>query len=79
MQRIVSALQFTVAPITRTIRNIPVKVALDHSDGMPAGCVVNLDDITTLPKLLVKQRMTVLSAEKMQQINDAIRFGLDLD
>jgi mRNA interferase MazF len=69
----------TVAPITRTIRNIPVEVALDNSDGMPARCVVNLDDITTLPKLLIKQRMTVLSAEKMQQINDAIRFALDLD
>jgi mRNA-degrading endonuclease toxin of MazEF toxin-antitoxin module len=41
--------------------------------------VVNLDDITTLPKLLIKQRITVLSAEKMQQINDAIRFALDLD
>jgi mRNA interferase MazF len=47
----------TVAPITRTIRNIPVEVALDRSDGMPAHCVVNLDDITTLPKVLIKQRI----------------------
>ena len=69
----------TVAPITRTIRNIPVEVALDHSDGMPARCVVNLDDLTTLPKILIKQRMTALSAEKMEQVNQAIRFALDLD
>ena len=69
----------TVAPITRTIRNIPVEVALDRSDGMPARCVVNLDDITTLPKVLIKQRITVLSAEKIHQIDDAIRFALDLD
>jgi mRNA interferase MazF len=41
----------TVAPITRTIRNIPVEVALDRSDGMPAHCVVNLDDITTAAKI----------------------------
>ncbi len=68
----------TVAPITRTIRNIPVEVALDRSDGMPAHCV-NLDDITTLPKVLIKQRITVLSAEKIHQIDDAIRFALDLD
>ena len=69
----------TVAPVTRTIRNIPVEVLLDHSDGMPARCVVNLDDITTLPKSLVKERVTVLSAEKIQKVDEAIRFALDLD
>jgi len=69
----------TVAPITRTIRNIPVEVALDRGDGMPARCVANLDDITTLPKVLIKQRITALSTEKMEQVNQAIRFALDLD
>ena len=69
----------TVAPVTRTIRNIPVEVSLDRRDGMPARCVANLDDITTLPKVLIKQRITVLSAEKIRQIDEAIRFALDLD
>ena len=69
----------TVAPITRTIRNIPVEVLLDRSDGMPARCVVNLDDITTVPKSLIKQRVTTLSPEKIQKIDEAIRFALDLN
>ena len=69
----------TVAPVTRTIRSIPVEVRLDRSDGMPARCVVNLDDITTQPKVLVKQRITALSPEKIRQIDDAIRFALDLE
>jgi mRNA interferase MazF len=69
----------TVAPVTRTIRNIPVEVLLDQNDAMPTRCVVNLDDITTLPKSLIKQRITSLSAEKIQKIDDAIRFALDLD
>jgi len=69
----------TVAPVTRTIRNIPVEVLLDQSDGMPVRCVVNLDDLTTLPKSLIKQRITTLSAERIQQIDDAIRFALDLN
>lgn len=69
----------TVAPVTRTIRNIPVEVILDGSDGMPARCVVNLDDITTLPKVLIKQRITDLSRERIRQIDAAIRFALDLD
>jgi mRNA-degrading endonuclease toxin of MazEF toxin-antitoxin module len=46
---------------------------------MPARCVVNLDDITTLPKSLIKQRITALTAEKIDQIDAAIRFALALD
>jgi len=37
-----------------------------------------VDDITTIPKSLIKGRIAVLSAERMQQIEDAIRFALDL-
>ena len=69
----------TVAPVTRTTRNIPVEVPLDREDGMPVRCVINLDDITILPKVLVKQRITALSTEKVKQIDEAIRFALDLD
>jgi mRNA interferase MazF len=69
----------TVAPVTRTIRKIPVEVLLDRIDGMPTRCVVNLDDITTIPKVLIKQRITDLSREKIGQIDAAIRFALDLD
>jgi mRNA interferase MazF len=68
----------TVAPVTRTIRNIPVEVALDERDGLPSRCVANLDDIATIPKTLIKRRIAVLSLEKMQQIEEAIRFALDL-
>ncbi|MGH7844151.1 MAG: type II toxin-antitoxin system PemK/MazF family toxin [Candidatus Binatia bacterium] len=69
----------TVAPVTRTVRNIPVEVLLDQGDGMPTRCAVNLDDITTLPKTLIGQRITVLSSDKIHQIDEAIRFALDLD
>jgi len=69
----------TVAPVTRTIRDIPVELLLDPSDGMPTRCVVNLDDITTIPKSLIKQRITSLSPERIHQIDEAIRFALDLD
>ena len=68
----------TVAPITRTIRNIPVEVVLDESDGLPSRCVANLDDIATIPKTLIKRRIAVLSVEKMQEVEAAIRFALDL-
>ena len=67
----------TVVPVTRTIRNIPVEVLLGRDKGLPSRCAVNVDDITTIPKFLIKGRIAVLSAERMQQIEDAIRFALD--
>jgi mRNA interferase MazF len=68
----------TVAPVTRTIRNIPVEVTLDRADGLPVRCVVNVDDITTIPKALVTRRIVTLSDERMREIAEAIRFALDL-
>lgn len=34
-----------VAPITRTIRNIPTEIALDTDDGLPAPCVAACDNL----------------------------------
>jgi len=67
----------TVAIITRTIRNIPVEVLLGQEDRMPTDCVVNLDDILTLPKSRLTERITTLSPEKMTAVAKAIVFALD--
>ncbi len=68
----------TVAAVTRTIRGIPSEVRLGPDDGMPTECVVNLDDILTIPKALLSERITSLSPEKLALAADAIRFSLDL-
>jgi mRNA-degrading endonuclease toxin of MazEF toxin-antitoxin module len=64
--------------VTRTIRDIPVEVLLEQEDGMPAKCVVNLDEILTIPKSRLIERITVLSPEKMAAVAKAIVFALDL-
>jgi len=69
----------TVAVITRTIRRIPVEVSLDVEDGMPEKCVVNVDNIMTIPKSLLTERITVLSHDKIALVNRAILFALDID
>ncbi len=66
----------TVAEITSTIRGIPVEVMLDHEDGMPKKCIVNLDTMATIRKELLKERITTLREEKIGQINSAIKFAL---
>jgi len=53
-------------------------LALFRGNGLPSRCVVNLDDIATIPKSLLKQQITVLSGGKMQQIDEEIGFALDL-
>ena len=68
----------TVAPVTRTVRDIPVEVPLDRADGLSTRCVVNLDDITIIPKTVVTERISTLSAERMREIDEAVRFALDL-
>jgi mRNA interferase MazF len=68
----------TVGAVTRTIRNIPVEVLLDTNDGMPQHCVVNLDEILTIPKTRLVERITSLSNEKMVSVVKAISFALDL-
>ncbi len=69
----------TVAPVTKTIRGIPVEVPLGLEDGMPEACVVNLDSILTIPKASVKERISALSADRMAAIALAAKFALDLE
>ncbi len=68
----------TVVVITRTIRNIPVEVLLAREDGMPTDCVINLDNILTVPKSRLTERITTLSPEKMTAVAKAVVFALDL-
>jgi len=68
----------TVALITRTIRDIAAEVRLDQRDGMPSLCVVSLDSINTYAKWRLTERITILSDEKMAQVEAAIRFALGM-
>jgi mRNA interferase MazF len=68
----------TVAEVTSTIRGIPVEVELGPEDGLPKKCAANLDTIVTIRKSLLTERITMLSREKIEQIDAAIKFALSL-
>ena len=68
----------TVAPITRTIRNIPTEVGLGPEDGMPAKCVVSADDLLTVAKSRLMDRVAEISPAKMSAVATAVKFALDL-
>jgi len=56
-----------------------VEVRLGLEDGLPEECVVNADNILTIPKVSLSGPITLLSAEKMAQVAQAVKFALDLD
>lgn len=68
----------TVVPLTRTIRSIPVEVAMGPSDGVPHRSVASADSITTIPKRLVADYLGTLSPAKLKAVDRAIAFALDL-
>jgi mRNA interferase MazF len=70
--------EVTVAPITTTVRDIPSEVFLTKQDGMKRDCAINLDHIQTVSKGKIESLITALSADKLQQVNDAIQFALNL-
>lgn len=70
--------EVTVAPITTTVRDIPSEVFLTKQDGMKRDCAINLDHIQTVSKGKIESLITTLSADKLQQVSDAIQFALNL-
>lgn len=69
----------TVVEVTTTIRGIPSEVALATRDGLPRRCVANADNLLTIPKAWLESRIAELRREKLAELDDAIRFALQLD
>jgi mRNA interferase MazF len=68
----------TVATVTGTIRGIRTEVPLSIEDGMRRDSVVNLDDILTIRISVLRDRLTTLTPGKMSEVEDAIKFALDI-
>jgi mRNA interferase MazF len=69
----------TVAPITYTIRSIPTEVVLTEADGLPSICVANFDNVQTVPKSNIGDRIAQLPRGKMKEAATAASFALGFD
>ena len=69
----------TVAPITSTIRSIPTEVVLTEEDGLPDMCAANFDNLQTVPKGSIGDRISHLTTKKMKEAALAVAFALGLD
>lgn len=61
-----------VAPLTRTIRAIPTEVRLGPDDGLVTACAVSLDNVRTVPRALLTERLTTLSGMRMFDVCRAL-------
>jgi mRNA-degrading endonuclease toxin of MazEF toxin-antitoxin module len=66
-------------PATRTIRGIPTEVKLDEHDGMPAECVLSLDNVTLMPKAFFRERICALDPERMASVCRALGVATGCD
>jgi mRNA interferase MazF len=69
----------TVAPITSTIHSIPTQVVLTKADGLPNTCAASFDNIQTVPKRNIGDRIARLPGRKMKEAAAALSFALGFD
>ena len=71
--------KITIAEVTRVIRRLPSEIPLGFSDGMPAECVINTDNLHTIPKGRFRGFIAGLSPEKLFALDNALRYSLELE
>lgn len=71
--------QVVVAYLTSKIRDIPTEVELGADEGVPRDCVVNLDNLRTVPSALLTDRIASLSGARMHQVCRALAIATGCD
>ena len=69
----------TIAPITSMSRSIPTELLLTKQDGVPHTCAANFDNLQTVPKSNIGNRITRLTSLRMKEVAVAVSFALGLD
>lgn len=64
-----------VVPATRTVRGIPTEVPLDRDDGMPERCVLSFDNVRTVRKAHLTERITKLGPDRMRDLCRALEIA----
>ena len=67
--------KFVAAEITTTIRNIPVEIPLGQRDGLSKPCVANCDNLRTLARTSLVERISKLPARRSSEVKRAIGYA----
>jgi mRNA interferase MazF len=72
-------LAITIAEVSTTVRGIRSEVALAPRDGMPRSCVIQTDNLSTIPKTLLETKIVSLAKAKLDELDEALRYALGLE
>jgi mRNA interferase MazF len=66
-----------VAALTRTRRGLASELVLTaEEDGLPSDCIVNFDNVHTLPRSRFRRQVTQLSPRRMAQACRTLRDAM---
>lgn len=57
-----------VAVLTRVRRGLVSEMVLTEADGVPTDCVVNFDNLHTIPRETFRTRVTTLPPQRMVEV-----------
>ena len=61
-----------VAPVTRTVRQIPTEVNLGESHGLPDACVASFDNLQPIRRSFLTERAGQLQVDQLGEIRRAL-------
>jgi mRNA interferase MazF len=67
-----------VGLVTRTRRGLETEVSLGGREGLPCTCVLNLDNILTVPRQCLTRQMGSLTSDKVDQLDQALKVSLGI-
>jgi mRNA interferase MazF len=71
--------QVTVAPVTSTARGLSVEIPVGPANGLGHDSVVNCDNIVTIPKTALGERIGYLLPPQEAALTGAIHVAFDLE
>lgn len=61
-----------VAPVSRTVRDIPTEIALGSPDGLPVACAASFDNLQPVNRRLLTERVGALAPQRRTEICRAL-------
>ena len=72
-------MQVTVAPVTSTARGLSVEIPVGRANGLGHDSVVNCDNIVTIPKTALGERIGYLLPPQEAALTAALHVAFDLE
>ena len=66
-----------VAPVTRTVRDIPSEIPLGTAEGLPTECAATMDGVLTFPKSMLVRRIGALTVARRTELCGAVSAAFD--